>query len=56
MKSLFQSRTFWLAVLQAVAGIVVVFSTAYPTVGGLLVAKSIVDIILRVVTTQPVTV
>lgn len=51
MKSIFQSRTFWLAVLQAIVGILVVFMSAYPEVGQLLVAKSVIDVILRVVTT-----
>lgn len=54
MKSLFSTKTFWLAVAQALAGVVVVFATAYPGVGGLLVAKSAVDIFLRAITTQPV--
>ncbi len=54
MKNILQSRTFWLAFAQAVAGAVVVFSTQYPAVGGLVIAKSIVDVILRFLTTQPV--
>lgn len=53
-KSLLQSKTFWIAVLQAVAGIAVVFSTAYPAVGSLLIAKSVIDVILRVVTTTTI--
>jgi uncharacterized membrane protein len=56
MKSLLQSKTFWLAVIQAVIGIVVIFSSAYPAVGGLIVTKSILDVILRVVTNTAVTV
>ena len=54
VKSIFKSRTFWLAFAQAVAGAVVVFSTQYPDVGGLLIAKSVLDMILRFLTTQPV--
>lgn len=54
MKSIFQSKTFWVAVIQAVGGIVVVFSSAYPAVGGLIIAKSVIDIILRAVTSVPV--
>lgn len=54
MKSLLKSKTFWIAVLQAVAGIAVVFSTAYPQIGGLILAKSILDVILRVVTTTTI--
>ena len=54
MKSLFVSKTFWLAILQAVAGALVIFATTYPTLGWIVIAKSIVDIALRYVTTQPV--
>lgn len=53
-KALLTSKTFILAVLQAVAGVIVIFSTAYPAAGGLLMAKSVVDIILRLYTTQPI--
>lgn len=56
MKSLLHSRTFWLAVLQGVIAIVVVFNTTYPQWGWLLMAKSVLDIVLRMVTTEPVTV
>lgn len=54
MKSIFLSKVFWLAVLQALVGIAVVFSTTYPQVGELILAKSILDVILRVLTTTPV--
>jgi len=54
MKSIFASKTFWLAVLQAAAGIVVVFMGVYPSVGGLIIAKSVLDIVLRAFTYQPV--
>lgn len=54
MKSLFKSKTFWIAVLQAVAGIAVVFSSAYPEIGGLILAKSVLDVLLRVVTTTTI--
>lgn len=49
-KSLFTSRTFWVAMLQAAIGIVVVFSSEYPGVGQLVIAKSLLDITLRIVT------
>lgn len=51
MKSLFQSKTFWLAVLQAIVGILIVLSGEYPEIGQLFVAKSVIDVILRVMTT-----
>ena len=54
MKSLLQSKTFWVAVLQALAGIVAVFYSSYPAVGELLVAKSALDVILRVVTSTAI--
>lgn len=54
MKSIFSSKTFWLAIVQAAVGTIAVFATAYPSIGGLLLAKSVVDIILRVITSQPV--
>lgn len=55
MKSLYSSKTFWLAVVQALIGVIVAFSTAYPALGGLVIAKSIADIILRIVTDTAVT-
>lgn len=56
MKSIFQSRTFWLAVVQAAIGAVVVFGTQYPGIGELAIAKSALDILLRYLTTEPVSV
>lgn len=57
MKSLFKSKTFWVAILQAVGGLLAA-THPDPTVklaGGALVAKSAVDIGLRLLTTEPVT-
>ncbi len=54
MKNLFSSKTFYLAVLQALAGIIVVIQTNYPTIGWVVIAKSIIDIILRTLTGTPV--
>ena len=54
MKSLFASKTFWIAVLQSIIGIITVFATAYPAVGFLVVAKSVLDIIIRIYTTQAI--
>ncbi len=53
-KSILKSKTFWLAALQAIVGIFVVFETAYPGIGWLVIGKSVVDVILRAVTTVPV--
>jgi hypothetical protein len=50
----YASRTIWLAIIQAVVGILVVAMTQYPGLGGLMIAKSVVDAILRVMTTDPI--
>lgn len=55
-KPWYYSRTLWLAIVQGIAGIVMVVATQYPTMGDILILKSIVDMILRVLTTQPVTI
>lgn len=57
MKSLFSSKTFWVAILQALGGVI---AAAHPdptvkVAGGALIAKSAVDIGLRLLTTEPVT-
>ena len=54
MKSLYTSKTFWLAVIQALIAIVTVFSSSYPGVGIFLVVKSMLDIILRIETTTAI--
>ena len=54
MKTLFESRTFWLAVAQAVASVVSVVLTELDMVGYVGIVKSIVDIVRRVDTTSPV--
>lgn len=52
MKSLLKSRTFWLAVSQAVGAVLIVALTELDMMGGVLVVKSIVDIILRMETDE----
>ncbi len=54
MKNLFYSRTFWLAVVQGVMGILVVVETQYGSIGWLAIVKSAVDIFLRMDTSAPV--
>jgi uncharacterized membrane protein len=54
MKTLLHSRTFWLAVVQAVSGIVVVALTELDMAGYVVVFKSIVDILLRLATSDPI--
>jgi hypothetical protein len=54
VKALVDSKTFQLAALQAIAGMIVVFSTAYPQLGWIVLAKSVLDVVLRMYTTQPI--
>lgn len=51
---LIKSKTIIVAVLQAVAGAVLILNTEFPTVGYLMTIKSVVDVILRVVTSIPI--
>lgn len=53
-KTAILSKTLWVAVIQGAIGVIVVLSDMYPTAGWVIVAKSIVDIALRLITTQPV--
>ncbi len=55
MKSLLASRTFWLAVVQGIGGIAIVGLTELDLVGYAALVKSFVDIVLRLDTTEPVT-
>lgn len=55
MKKWYQSKVIWLAILQGIVGVVVAFTTQYPGVGSILIGKSILDMILRVVTDTQVT-
>ena len=57
MKKIFQSKTVWLAIAQAVAGIFTVILTENPelnTLGWVGVVKSIIDVALRLITSKPV--
>lgn len=53
-KPWYESKVIWLAVLQMIAGIVVVLITKYPAVGWITVAKSIIDIMIRFATDLPI--
>lgn len=53
-KSLLSSNTFQLACLQAAAGVLLIFGTSYPAVGWIALAKSVVDIVIRLRTSQPI--
>lgn len=54
MKSILQSRTFWIAVAQAIISVAVVVFTELDMLGVVFILKSIVDIILRVDTKEPI--
>jgi cellulase/cellobiase CelA1 len=54
MKSIFKSRTFWLAAIQAVLGVVIVVFTELDMVGYVAAAKSIMDVLLRLDTKEKV--
>lgn len=56
MKSIFDSKVFWLAVIQGIIGVVVVVGTTNPDLGYIFVVKSFLDIVLRLLTTEPVSV
>lgn len=55
-KSLFSSKTFWVAFIQAAIAVIVIFQGAYPQVGALLILKSALDVGLRIYTSKPITV
>jgi hypothetical protein len=57
MKSILKSRTFWLAVIQGVVGVLVVIQSSAPELdsfGYLAVLKSVLDVLLRMDTDTPV--
>jgi len=47
MKKIFQSRTIWLAIIQAFASILIAVFTELDMVSYVLFTKSVVDIIIR---------
>jgi hypothetical protein len=53
-KPWYASLTLWIAVAQGVAGILAVLLMQHPEIGMLVVAKSIVDIFIRLSTSQPI--
>lgn len=54
MKTLLSSRTFQIAVAQAIGAVLIVAFTELDMMGGVLVVKSIVDVILRLDTKEPI--
>ena len=50
-KSIFTSKTVWLAVLQGALGVVLIIQAQYPEAGQMLILKSLLDIGIRGLTT-----
>lgn len=47
MKTLLQSRTFQLAIIQAISGVLIAYLTEMDMVGYVAIVKSVADILLR---------
>lgn len=54
IKSLLKSRTVLLALLQAVVMVLIAVETEMPGLAGIGVAKSAIDIVVRLITTEPI--
>lgn len=60
-KALIHSWSFWLAVLQAASGILVTVQASFSgylpesMIGIMMIAKSLIDVIIRLKTDQPIT-
>ena len=54
MKPWYKSKTIWIAILQGIVGIAVAVATEYQGLGYLMVVKSIVDVIVRYMTTESI--
>ncbi len=54
MKTLLNSKTFWIAVIQAVAGVAVIALTELDLIGYVGIMKSVVDIVIRTMTTEEI--
>ncbi len=54
VKSIFLSKTAWVAFLMFLVGGFAVLQTSYPTLGWVIMVKAVLDIILRLLSTQPV--
>ena len=50
MKKLFESKTIWVAIIQGALGVILVLQTEYPLLGEIAVAKSMLDVALRLLT------
>lgn len=55
MKKYYLSKTIRIAALQAILGLLIAFGSEYPEVGGIVLAKSAVDVLIRSLTTGGIT-
>jgi len=53
-KNILLSKTVLVAILQGILGVIIALGSQIETVGWLMVLKSVIDILLRAITTQPV--
>lgn len=53
-KKWYESKTVWIAVIQAAMGLAIALQGVYPAAGSLLVLKSVLDILNRFLTQGPV--
>ena len=53
-KNWYTSKTIWLAILQSLAAVLMIWERVYPTLGWLLISKSAVDIALRFITNEKI--
>ncbi len=54
MKTWYESKTIWLALLQGIGGLLFAFAGQYPTIAILMIGKSIIDIVIRLLTVAPI--
>lgn len=56
MKNPFLSKTVWVAIVQGLVGVLTALMANDPTIqtiGGVLLAKSALDLVIRILTTDP---
>ncbi len=56
LKNIWSSRTVWLAIFQAISGLVLALTTTDPAlkdIAGLMILKSLADLGLRALTNKP---
>lgn len=54
MKKFYHSKTIWVAILTGAIGIVVALETQFPAIGWIVVAKAVLDVFLRLISTTEI--